>query len=109
MLKNVNEAVIQFLVALFNDVFNKGIFPQAWSKSIIVPIYKKGDKNNPDNYRGVALTSVVSKIYTHILNKRLSIWTKNENNIEQQAGFQKKNTAQWIIFSPYLQLFKSIS
>ena len=58
-------------------------------KSIIVPIYKKGDANIPDNYRGIALTSVLSKVYTHILKKRLTGWAEQEEKIlEQQAGFR---------------------
>ena len=58
--------------------------------SIIIPIPKKGDKNIPDNYRGISLQPVISKIYTTILNKRLSDWS-NENNIigEEQAGYRK--------------------
>ena len=102
MLKNANCDIIHFLVALFNNVFNRGIFPHAWSKSIIVPIHKKGDKNNPDNYRGVALTSVVSKIYTHILNKRLNNWAEEEEiNIEQQAGFRKDYSTVDHMFTLY--------
>jgi hypothetical protein len=56
---------------------------------IIVPIHKKGDVDNSDNYRGVALTSVVSKVYTNILNKRLTNWAKSQDVImEEQAGFR---------------------
>ena len=55
-----------------------------------MPIHKKGDINQPDNYRGVALTSVISKVYTHIQNKRLSKWVEVEEKIiEEQAGFRK--------------------
>ena len=79
-----------------------GIFPKEWSKSIIVPLYKKGDVNKPDNYRGVALTSVVSKVYTHILNKRLSDWAEREDKIvEEQAGFRTGYSTVDQIFSLY--------
>ena len=59
MLKHANEVVIDFLVELFNKLFDCGTFPLEWLKSIIVPIYKKGDINQSDNYCGIALTSVV--------------------------------------------------
>ena len=88
MLKHSDTSIIDFLVVYFNKLFDSGVFPKEWSKSIIVPIYKKGDENQPDNYRGIALTSVISKVYTHILNKRLSNWAETENKIiEEQAGF----------------------
>ena len=58
MLKHASDGVIDFLVTLFNTVFDHGTFPQEWSESIIVHIHKKGDVNEPDNYRGIALTSV---------------------------------------------------
>ena len=76
MLKHADALVINYLLAYFNKLFESGIFPTEWSKSIIVPIYKKGDINRPDNYRGIALTSIVSKVYTYILNRRLTKWAK---------------------------------
>ena len=69
MLEHANEVVTDFLVKLFNKIFDAGTFPREWSRSIIVPIHKKGGVNQPDNYRGTAFTSVISKVYTHILNK----------------------------------------
>ena len=75
---------------LFNKLYNNSYFPNDWSISIITPIPKKGDKNIPDNYLGISLQPVISKIYTTILNKSLSDWS-NENNIiaEEQAGYRK--------------------
>ena len=78
MPKHANESVTDFLVHLFNKLYDERIFPREWSKSIIVPIHKKGDANIPDSYRGVALTSILSKLYTHILNKRLTRWAEQE-------------------------------
>ena len=58
-------------------------------ESIIVPIYKKGDVNQTDNYRGIALTNVVGKMYTTILKKRLAKWAEREEKIvDEQEGFR---------------------
>ena len=54
MLKNGGEEVNSFLIKLFNTIFDKGIYPQVWAKAIIVPIFKKGDTENVDNYRGIS-------------------------------------------------------
>lgn len=58
-----------------------------WLKSIIVPIDKKGNISQPENVRGVALTGADSKIYTDILSRRLSKWTKTiEKNHRGSVG-----------------------
>ena len=65
-------------------MFNKfySFFPEDWSTSLITPIHKKGDTNNPNNYRGISLQPVIRKIYNiiNILNKRLAQWS-DENEI----------------------------
>lgn len=100
MLKQGSDVVIDFLVDLFNQLFDTGTFPREWSKSVIVPIHKKGDVNKTDNYRGVALTSIVGKVYTHILNKRLTKWTEQNNKIvEEQAGFRAGHSTVDHIFT----------
>jgi len=100
MLKHGGDLVVDYLVNLFNRLFDSGSFPVEWSKSIIVPIHKKGDANSPDNYRGVALTSIVGKVYTHILNRRLTKWaSENEKIVEEQAGFRAGYSTVDHIFS----------
>ena len=67
-----------------------GIFPDVWSKGIIVPIYKKGDKTNPDNYRGITLLSCLGKLFTSIINDRITKFVENNSILsEVQAGFRK--------------------
>ena len=90
MLKLGGKRVHLYLTKLFNSIFDKGLYPSDWSKAIIVPIFKKGDPEKADNYRGVSLLSVISKCYTSILNQRLYTWLENEQKIsENQAGFRK--------------------
>ena len=59
-LKSTERVILPFLVKLCNAIFNQGIFPEEWTKSIIVPLHKKGDWGNPDNYRGISLLSSLS-------------------------------------------------
>jgi len=50
--------MLQVICKWLNEIWNSGIFPDIWSKGIILQIYKnKGDINNPDNYRGISIVS----------------------------------------------------
>ena len=75
---------------LINAIFESGIFPDKWTEGFIVPIHKKGDVNNVQNYRGITLVSCLSKLFTSILNKRLEAFCDNNNVIsDAQFGFRK--------------------
>ena len=90
MLKNSGSHVIDFFVKCFNALFEKGIFPTKWTESIVLPLFKKGDVTNPNNYRGISLFDASSKDYSTIINLRLQEWVE-VNNItgKHQAGFKK--------------------
>lgn len=56
----------------------------------MVPIYKKADKTKPENYRPLALTSNIAKIYEKAYYVRLEKFViKNKIIIQEQFGFQK--------------------
>lgn len=52
---------------IFNKAWSQGKIPSEWGKSIICPIYKKGDHNNCGNYRGISLMPHACKLYERIL------------------------------------------
>ena len=45
-----------------NMIFEKGKVPKNFRKTLIKPLYKKGDKSDCGNYRGISLVSVGSKL-----------------------------------------------
>ena len=82
-----NNQIIQLLRKVFNQMLSSGTFPQLWQINILVPLHKKGDKSNPENYRGVALGSCLAKIFCTILNKRLTKFLDVNNIVpENQIG-----------------------
>jgi hypothetical protein len=71
-------------------------------ESVIVPIYKKGDKTDCNNYRGISLLSNVYKILSNILLARLTSHV-NEIIADHQCGFRRNrsNTDQ-IFYIPQI-------
>jgi len=62
----------------------------SWIENIISPIHKKGPMYDPYNYRAIALSNCISKIFINIPSKRLSTWCDDNDVIdESQAGFRK--------------------
>jgi hypothetical protein len=51
------EMLMSAIHKLINSVWNKEELPDQWKESIVVPIYKKGDKTGCNNYRGISLLS----------------------------------------------------
>ena len=57
-------------------ILNTGKFPLSWTEGIIIPIHKKGDKSDPSNHRGITLLSNFAKLFTCVLNQRITTWSK---------------------------------
>jgi len=68
-------------------------------EGVIIPIYKKGDKNEAPNYRGISLLSCFSKLFTSIMNRRLEIVCRDNNLISDcQFGFYKERSTVDAVF-----------
>ena len=105
----INE-IVPFLTKFFNTLFDYGLYPDSWTEAIIQPLHKKGDTTNPNNYRGISLLNLCSKMYSFILNKRITKWVE-ENNVvgEEQAGFRKKHSTIDHIFTLTALVQKQLS
>jgi hypothetical protein len=61
---------------LFNSIWNKEEQLEEWKESIIVPIYKKSDKTDCSNYRGMSLLLNAYKILYNTLLSRLTPYSE---------------------------------
>ena len=102
-LKHSQGKMIPVYVALFNLVLDTGIIPDPWLEGIIRPIYKRnGSPQNPENYRPITILSCFGKLFTAILNARLTNFLNHNNIIEEnQAGFRSGYSTSDHIFNLY--------
>jgi hypothetical protein len=74
-----------------SSIWNKEELPQQWKESIIVPIHKKDDKTDSNNYRGISLLSTAYKMLSNILLARLTPYV-NEVIGDHQCGFRRNRS-----------------
>lgn len=100
ILKNLPESCLIRLTSLLNSFLNDEDIPKSLKQIELIPLPKKGDLQDPSNYRGIALCNAISKVYTQILANRLTTWVESFNIIpESQAGFRKNRSCIDNIFS----------
>ena len=72
----------------FNRLIQVGVFPQAWKHANVTPVFKKGNKQIPNNYRPISLLSGLGKtrersVYKHVYN----YYIQNQVFTPHQSGF----------------------
>ena len=76
---------------LFNKSLQEGSVPSDWRSANVVPIFKKGSRSDPSNYRPVSLTSIPCKIMESLI-KDCIVQHLHDNNLilPSQHGFMAK-------------------
>ena len=78
---------------LFEVVWSEELVPPKWREGLIVNLFKKADKEDPGNYRGITLLSVVGKVFCKIVNDRLVRHLESGGVLhEGQTGFRAKRS-----------------
>jgi hypothetical protein len=95
LIKYGGVKIMEEIRKLFNKILSQDIVPNEWKMSITIPIFKKGDKTNPENYRGISLLCAIQKLFTSILKRKLEQII--ENNDEQQ-GFRRNRSTTDAVF-----------
>lgn len=90
------ECLTPIITTLINRSLNDSVVPEILKTSIVRPIYKSGSKSDLNNYRPIAILSVIEKVLEEIVVRRLnSFLTKHKIISNNQFGFQRgKNINQ---------------
>jgi hypothetical protein len=87
LLKNGGPNLVDALQAQIQQAWPSGTLPRSWTEGVLCPVYKKGDKLECKNYRGICLLNVTYKVFAKILYDRL-LPHANAAVQHYQAGFQ---------------------
>lgn len=88
--KYSSDSFIRKLLIIYDTIYANSLIPSSFKRSIVFPLHKKGDVNSVNNYRGLSFIDCVCKIFTTLLNLRLSRWADSEGVLSEfQAGFRK--------------------
>ena len=98
MLKADPEETPRILTEIFTQIWNAEEAPEAWKMGLIVKLPKKGDATNCNNWRGITLLSLTSKVFSRIIHERLNKAIDSKIR-QEQAGFRSGRSCSDQIFT----------
>lgn len=82
LFKHLSPQWIMWLATLLNNVFH-GLCPDSFALAKLLSIYKKGPRDDCNNYRGISIMNGIGKVYDYVLCNRLMHWFTPDR---EQAG-----------------------
>ena len=82
LIKFAPDELILLITTFFKKILDIGIVPHDWATSTYQPIFKKADKTDPNNYRGLSLAICICKIFTSVRSERI------QKDLETREGLR---------------------
>jgi len=109
LLKTVAVEIAPVVAFLFNLSLLSGEIPPIWKHAFIQPAFKKGDRNQPPNYRPISLTCVLCKMLEHIVRSSITKHLNLEKIVTPfQHGFLKRRSCDTQLLLTYHDLVSSL-
>ena len=89
VLKELAPSIAPILQIIFAKSLKTHQVSEDWKQALISPIYKKGDRDCPSNYRPISLTCICSKLMEHIVTSSMITHLERHNILYHlQHGFR---------------------
>lgn len=109
LLKLIVNYITYPLTYLVNLSLEQGIFPEIFKIARVVPLYKKGEKVNIENYRPISLLSSISKVLERIVFDEINNFLTTFNILTTaQHGFRKNKSTTTAVTQFISQLCKTL-
>ena len=95
VLRELRNEIAPVIQLIFEKSLATGKLPSDWTKANVSPIFKKGEKSDPSNYRPISLTCILCKVMEHIIASNLTAHFNKHNILyDLQHGFRQKRSCE---------------
>lgn len=109
ILKDIVEEIIAPLTLLVNQAISTGKFPEKLKMAKVIPVYKKAEKENVENYRPISVLPVLSKVFEKTMHKQLQEYFETNNLFyDRQYGFRKGHSTELAVLDLMDTIYWSI-
>ena len=109
MIKATSHIIAPFIVQLYNNCMHQGIFPDAYKKAQVIPLFKGGDKDDMNSYRPISLLPVLGKLLEKVISVRIvKFFDKFDLFCPEQFGFRSKFSTEYAILDIYEKMLKNL-
>jgi hypothetical protein len=106
LMKMMAKVIAPALTHIYQISLDSACVPEDWKMARVCPVFKKGDRYQPCNYRPISLTCVSSKILEHIVTSNLTRYIESNNKLtSRQHGFRSRRSCE----SQLIELTSDIS
>ena len=109
LLKELHHEIAPILTKIYKSSLSTGIVPNDWKAALVAPVYKKGPKYKPSNYRPISLTCIASKLIEHILvSSIMTHFDSNDLLNSFQHGFRSKHSCETQLVNFTQEIFDNL-
>jgi hypothetical protein len=95
LLREFAAEIAPAITLVFQASLHQGVVPDDWKTAFVTPVFKKGDRTVPANYRPISLTSVCCKLLEHVIHSQVMKHLERHNILtDAQHGFRKKRSCE---------------
>ena len=108
LIKKLPDTAIKLLTIIFNNCINNYYFPAMWKSAKIIPLKKKENSNNIEDFRPISLLSNIGKIFEHVLKDKLEREFIISPISAFQFGFKRFHSTQHALLKFHSDITKNL-
>ena len=97
ILRNIAKEVSLPLTLLLRRMISESTWPTVWKTHLLIPLYKKGSAFDAKNYRGIHLTTMLSKVSERMLGHHLVQHLQQYGFGSSQWAFRKHSSSRDLV------------